>query len=462
MAVVHRIANYEQTTTYDFLTAVLKPMAGGWMSSLDSDGRVVETMQLVARDATDGTIIAAVNAISELAEAVNLFFDSPFQKSSIWYEYSATAETTKRALIYNIQIMAVSNQDYLPTLGKSGAYYSLIITHSSAWEDVSASTAWVKAGTNCFGGTETISAIKGNLPARLNYFSLTAIDAAVGPIVRSWIGIRPTRYGISSFEPVWELEDAAGGTDAAVATQTGASPSGSVADNAMSCSFATQTGLRTRATIKIADVIGDTNYTHFIGSYVVLLRYKLSASGVVGLQLASGFENDSVKAAQEEKFVTATSWRLVELGEVNIPPFAYRSNWYSDASIADFALAVKAERISGTPTIYLDALVLIPSEHYAASSNGNIFYVASPEEFGQVRYWVNEEGEGTGFSRYELTGSGATGVNSTLDYVMRNWEVPIEGGLVVIAGERSASHDLDDELTLGALWYLRHRVHREA
>lgn len=465
MAVVHRIANSDGTITYNFLTAVLKIKADDWTTSIDSEGRTVESMILVGKD-TDANIIAAAQTIAELQESVKLFSESPFNYYSIWYEYSATAETAKRALIYDIQFKPVPRSVYGPTLGKGGSFYSLVITHSSKWEDRTFTSAWgIGGGTfSCLGGTVTLAAIKGSLPARLSQFVIgryAGSGVAADPITRLWTGIRPTRYGVSSFVPKWELEDGTAVEDTAGAIETGASIVGLAPANCMECDFATKTGLYRRVLISIDDVIADTNYNHFIGSYLVLLRYKLSAAGTVGVQMRTGFVDNAPFAPHEEKYVTSTAWRYVELGEISIPPFSVRSD-SGALHIQSFEIGILAERLSGTPSIFLDCLILIPSEHIATATGSDVYFDATPDpdESGIANYYSYEDGETSAVGLFSV--GAAVSVNVTLDYTFRNWEIPIDGGLFVMAGEQEALQDLDDVVSASMYYYPRHRVHREA
>lgn len=64
--------------------------------------------------------------------------------------------------------------------------------------------------------------------------------------------------------------------------------------------------------------------------------------------------------------ISNTSYKLIPLGEVNIPPVGYRAATVSygleQYSLSYNDIVISAERLSGTGYLYLDVLVMMPAD----------------------------------------------------------------------------------------------------
>jgi hypothetical protein len=147
------------------------------------------------------------------------------------------------------------------------------------------------------------------------------------------------------------------GTDTASAVLAGAS-----GGNAASVAFTTQAGLVNRATYTIPTASPSEAIR---GKYRLLVRAKPSASGAAFLlqyqQNPSGsWSNGSLTALRP----TATDWTVVDLGLIEFPAFpAPTGIGYSNLGpeIGVSEVAVRVQRLSGTGSLYLDYIYLLPA-----------------------------------------------------------------------------------------------------
>lgn len=453
MAQVCRLANESAGTTYDFLTGVLKIRDKSWTERPTRDGNIISTLVLIAVDTDANIIAAAETSIGELIEVHELANENDRYRESLWFEYSATAETAKRSLIHSITFYQSPEGLAHPLLGKTRAVYKMAITHG-VWEDRTETNGAFTAAKTTLGDTATLAAIDGSIPARMMNFQVQGVNGGGGPITRIWAGIRPTRYGVANMETLWELESGTNGTDATDDEIAGASP-GTGANNTVVVNFGTNTMIN-RVGMTVDDAITGGNFRHAIGRYLVLLRYSMSSGATnVIAEMRTGYPNNTTFAPHGEHPLTGTTdWRLEPMGEIQIPSFPFRENVGDvDAVARNFTIQIHAIRTAGA-NLYLDALILIPSEHFVSVENAAIIYDGLASK---MRVRITEYGEEVALQE-ATDGQLSTNLVSSLN----NWRYPIEGGLLVVAGERVSSSIVTDTISYGISWYPRHRNHREA
>jgi hypothetical protein len=303
-----------------------------------------------------------------------------------------------------------------------------------------------------WGGKASLAAATGITDPRINTLQVTA---DTGTLERLWIGIRETGAGIAGFDPVLELEDGDAGTDTALASETGASPNGSTTNNKLLTTFSTTTLVK-RCQVALSDVAA-SNFTHFRGQYRALLRCKVSSGTTVGVQLRTGYINTSDLFIGNENYsVTNTGYQLVDLGEVSVPSFATKSTLLGVISdISEFEFRVYAEVITangGTDTISLDAIVLVPSERMVYAEGLTL----NPTFTDRLYVFVNEDGS---IEVIETANTDGQIVSQPLRDV-RGWEYPVNGGVIVVVGQRSATHELTDQVDTVLKVYPRWLNHR--
>jgi len=453
MAKVCRLANQSAGATYDFLTGALSIRYNTWKERPTRDGNIISTFELIAVDSDANIIAAAETSIGELIEVHELAKENDLYRETLWFEYNATSETAKRSLIHDIVFYQKPEGKAHPLLGETRAVYKMAITHG-IWEDRSETAINYTHEHSPLGGNITIAAIKGSAPARMSYLQFQAQENAGGPTDRIWCGIRPTRHGITSFDPLWELEDGTSGTDASADNISGASPS-TDANNCQTVTFGTNTMIN-RVSMTVDDACADANYGHFIGRYMVLLRYSMSSTATnVVAEMRSGYPSNTTFEPHGEHVLTGTTaWRLEPMGNIQIPSWAFRENTGNVNRVArDFTIQIHAIRTAGA-NLYLDALVLIPSEHFVSVEGADLEYDGGvPEIFINVTEYGEE---------VALFSDPSDQFKTNMVASFNNWRLPIEGGLLVIGAERTASSVHTDDLSIGAAYYPRHRNHREA
>lgn len=267
--------------------------------------------------------------------------------------------------------------------------YSVAIEHVGVWE--AAFTKFAGSSTTAIdtlGGTLDFSTI-GNAPGRI--YALDIIGNTGGPLTEFWLGFRSDRLTTppgdrTDFEPLWECEDGAAGTD------TSSSADGTASGGSkMTCTFADET-MQPRVTVELQDVVSAAQRESFQGAYQVLLRAKVTSSRIARVRLLSGYSSTNGWRIGGRVRVNSTDWLLYSLGKVQMPPF--RTPEALGASYVDlFALRIEAESESGSGNLDMDALILIPQSEGAVyisggsvqSGGGRIVFRQMPDGESQVQ-----------------------------------------------------------------------------
>ncbi len=439
MAIVHRLANTDATTTVSFVSSTLYCQADTWQITSSGDGYLTSTFTLVAVG-TDSAIAAAIQPISELAEQNRLFWEGTY-RDPVWYEYSADGESAaKRALVKEIGLLPVIQGPYMPTLGRGYAYFTIAIVFKEEWEDHTTTTILNAVTCQSVYGWGTVSAQSGSFPARISKLILT--NGPSTPLYKYWAGIKPTGDGISSFNGKWELENGTMGSDSGTVTDT---TGGTV--TAVRCTFAGTPSMAKRVSMTVDDACADSNYHHFTGRYNVLLRARVLASAsTVTFQMKSGF--GTALAPAEYKQITNTNYQFISLGEVLIPPMGQYVNFYGSGINRTFTIAVFAERNSSIGSVNMDCLCLVPADHYTSAIG-----CAVDSAGGYTAAYTHEDDSHGGYS---LDASGNP--QGALELGFRDWELPIKGGLFVICAERNGAQVRADTVDVTLYAVHRHRL----
>jgi len=451
MAIIHRLVNYDQSGSIDFQPGnILRPLLDTWQTSgITPDGTIIESCTLFSKD-VDANIITAAKGYGTFAESIRRFLKDRAEGDSIWYEIKATAdENAKRALLYNLEIRPLYTNIYIPTLGRGAAFYELEFERAAAFED---STAFGTTGTSCnvLGGTKTLGIYTGaTLPYRIQQLNITSSNA----LEEFWIGIRPTGAGVTNFNPLWQCEDALTlGTDTTIQSDAAASPG--TTNNVLRTTFASGTAMANRFIIKLDDVTASTNYHHFVGEYLVLLRCKVDSGATVGVRMFTGYDNTLTAIYQPTYYrpvygITTPLYMFKELGVISIPSFGYRRMLRNNSLVQNYTIGVQAERTGGTGSnaIFFDCLVLIPYQHFIHIAKAEMSAARS------VDVYMDELGEMTAFM------SQSNAALSNMELQSNNWEYPVDGGVLVFAAERVTASDKTDSGTVTLTLRRRYRVH---
>lgn len=346
--------------------------ADGWTPAvmLEDDESVYEELTLRVRGTSHDDIASKVRALDKKIVEANRYLSGRTDKLSVWLRDQKDAETYQRqALVRSIK--GRPSATFAGPLFNQGKYiheYSLSIERGH-WEDT-AKTDQVISSISAIGGVSSVWTVHGDYTARLAEMTIAPLSVA-GTITRTWVGFRSNRFGtLANFKSKWEIENGSLSTDAATTTANDSTASG-ISPKSVRVSFATQTGLVERVKIGMSQVT--TDYGDQVGEFIVLLRAKVNdGSTVCRVRLSSGYFGATNWNTRELVTVSGTGWNIYELGTVKIPEIG-RS--YSSESVASRqALRLEAQRVSGSSTLDLDCLILVPyDEGFVYTSGGQIF-----------------------------------------------------------------------------------------
>lgn len=292
--------------------------------------------------------------------------------------------------------------------------YTLGITRTAYWEDpYPYPTTTDVNGLNIIGGAATLSeTINGDVPARLARLTVIGnndpITGFAEVFTDFWAGWKTSRFGVvANFVPVWPLDKGA-----PVDTDTSEVADGTAYDGTkVTTSFATVSSLILRDKVILTNVV-PVNIADQRGTYMVLLRAKMSDTSVARVQMAYGLSSNSgiqSPIVRSRQVISGTAWSLYELGTAKIPPSRIPLSY----SFQNFAFGIYAERISGSGSLDMDCLVLIPIDDSGIkmSSSGNVsssgsqrsevftsangdLYATAQYNSGQVLYFVVPKPQG--------------------------------------------------------------------
>ena len=262
------------------------------------------------------------------------------------------------------------------------------------------------------------------------------------------MGLREENQGTSEFDPLWELEDGTNGTDSSDAVDATASGGGKV-----TCTFTTEAGLDERVSINTNQAhSGTTNWHHFFGRYLVLLRAKVGSSTECGVQLTIGGPSDSEYGAKcEEVYIDNTGWKLIELGQVTFPPSGFRENIGGNLTGKYTTFFLHAERLSGSGSLDMDCLYLIPCDHHI-----HAYGYVDDEMFLESYTLATDE------QQFLMRPVGTSEYTSSYEMSWKDWYLPTNVAFGVIAGQTLTAHSLSETFTWTLQkWFPRWRLFRD-
>ena len=439
----------DEAAKVDLLGGGLQLRRGTWIPKPAADGReVIETLYLAGLGG-NADIIAELGRIEDLLEKARRWPLNPVQVGGTWLEWGIDAEprvpaesgyASKRAWVYGGDLQVVAPKGLPGPLMEEKIAARLALRRHGVFENLEPVTDSYTG--YAFGTAYTLTGISesGTVPGRIQK---ATISAGVGCDVQEyWVGIRPVNAGVNSFSPVWILSDGVAGTDASDITDATTFDVYRV-----QVTFATETGLAERVSVDTVQAHAATpEWDHWRGRYMVLVRAKVDSSTECGMVLHYGDRHGS-QTALEEVFLDNTSWKLIELGEVTIPPGGYREAYEvsGDDLIKYFTFSVYAERLSGTGYLHLDSLYLIPTDCYAHGifdaedvSGCELAIFTTPDDRQDARMVAYS-------TQYTLQG----------ETVLSNWVLPVDPGVLVVAGQEMTQHNLLDTYDVDLTWFPR-------
>lgn len=412
---------------------------------------VLEQMILEAKD-TDTNIIGAYRDIYKVLESARRYHANKFEDRAQWLSAHTDNESARQSLIYEGSIQMNSGNGVNPLLTCGAARADLTILRHPFWESTIGGTL---TDTNlvCTGDTYTFNDIPGDVPARISEIELKGSTG--GPLTEFWVGIRPRYEGFNVFDPVWECEDGTAGTDAASTPDATASASDKIL---VDFSTTPTMAKRWQMSVSQSGSYAPLDYPQFNGSYRVLVRCQVSA-GTIGIRLAWGYSGtpDAQRHYNEELYITNTSWMLVDLGHISIPPWGSKVYALSD-NTEEFCLSIYAERVDGAGTLGLDLIILIPDQHMFHASGCSVEISGGNIKQISLLTVANDELIAIGFD---------DGPAYDVEVATNEWYLPAGSGTVlgdsimVIAGQRDSSHELNDDVDFQISYIPRWATYRE-
>lgn len=458
MANRFRLADVLQVTTVDLRDGTLKLVDRSWQTSSPTPDidyvdlpygaqskfshfeRHLDACSLHGFD-TVANLIAGANAIEDALEGARLFHDDPLNPTSWWLEANADTESVRRSLLYGGVLNYVTGVGISPLLECEQMLARLSMYRHPLWETISF-TSISDSGLSTIGGMWTINNVLGVPPARMGVVEVE--KGTAGSLYRVWMGIRDEYISLTNFNPLWECED--GTNESGDCADVGGDATASN-NTKVVCDFSVTEAHVIRMSITVAD-IDAVNDIDFVGRYLILCRCKVTA-GTVALQLKSGYSDTAAFAPNEIIYITNTDWRLIELGEVLMPPEGY---WASYAPRLDnFELQIFAERVVGAGNLELDCLILIPSRHYVDVVGTDI--VTGNHE---TRIFTHENEE---MAALNFSGSNP---DTSPELSDRDWYLPVGTSALIIAAERETIQVLGDTVTVRMSYVPRWYSYRDA
>ena len=421
----------------------------GWVPKVSKgDGKdVSEVISLVSRASTIDGLATVRQTLDEKVKQVKYYQDK-VEKYGVYLYTKINGETNAR---HALVVSLVYELDGSPFQGASadGYFYQVLtlrVTRKPEWEPPSMGEYITGPGeTDLIGGMFDYStyvsnpgAVTGDLPARLAAVEFSTLETY--PLAKFWVGFRTERFGArANFQSYWSLRksilfdaDTTGSTSYYDTTAQ---------DNYHARTIFSYTALRRRCTIRVIDV-SPTYYAEQRGHFTVLLRARLTASGVVRVRLADGIYNTLTSTmtgrVQGRIPITSTSWNFYELGSVQIPsPGRLIAGIYA---LKNYAMGIDAERVSGSCNLDYDVLIPIPdNEGFVYADGGNCAFAG-----GNISpLVVQEHADGTKDS-FALNSTQI--VNTGLPII--NGGLPTGLGLYVIAGQRETSSVKGDTIRM--------------
>jgi hypothetical protein len=430
------------STTVDFKNGDLVLAFEGWETETNDDV-IWEVIKLVS-DAADANIRSTAETLDKLRQAAILYFDDPLREAPVWFYWQSEGESVKRALVQDIKTKIKSFTTITPLLGENMAVMEVAIKRSAFYESDSVSSK-LTTGISCFGGTWSPAATRGSVPGRISSFSIeSSVTLGANPADDYYIGIKDTRKGAGGFVALWEAEDAGGrGDDCSLATDADASPGGG-GNTKVTCDFATNSDLAYRVAWVIDDILGG-NFDDMIGKYLILARMKIApVSTVVRVQLRHGWSYLTSNAEGEiaaniymngNEDSSLVDWQFLPLGEIQIPGTGNRDDYaVINNLIQYYGLSVYAERVSAGGNWAIDCLVLMPTDHMIACKGAVVGDDGGGNPVGKVTFRAGPDGFKSIINEEYTSGVLVDMNNQITDPEFRDWNYPVEDGIVVVCG----------------------------
>lgn len=431
-----------------------QPLPYGARPVFQNYGTQVETLDLIAQNATHSTIRAAERDIMEALDAARLYIQHPLwsvvgatSDTLPWFlHWNIDGETEKRSLIYEGSLAGINEQCAEPFISSDVSLLRMALIRHPFWEPISTDSNIVgTTSISAWGGTYDFTNVGGDVWARLYHTELYGKSGS-GPITETWMGIREEMGGTANFEPIWDFGLATGSNGASTSTSRASySGTGHIRKSSPAASLTLYAELSVNG---VCTGAGHSDYIHQVGEYLVLGRVAAD-TGTVGLQMRYGYDLGTMKPCEEVILVGSDAWVLVELGNISIPPTG--GEGYATERYAQYTeIQIYAEQIDGTSVLDIDGLCLIPTHHFWYAKGGVIGTNAGYAHV--VTTTADDRNASYGWANYYP--------RYALEYSLKDWYLPTHNSIAVVAGQRAAVHNKDDLMGLQPIYYERWGMYR--
>jgi len=295
-----------------------------------------------------------------------------------------------------------------------------------------------------YGGTNALTVI-GELDARLGYLYF-APGAGSGAITELWWGFRSERNGdLDAFVNEWllvlgNMESADCSTHYDTNYEAYLEPGG---HNCILCTFGTTAALVNRVSLTPYQV-RPSGYNDLRGTYRVLLSGYVGSSTVARVRIGTGFGTTFNYQPLVE--ITKTGPYLVDLGVITLPCGGSVGGLLG--AMRNSKLMLQAERSSGSGSLHLSRLILIPIDEGGGHLFGGGGYVniGLCDALGRVSGFTYDSGN------YINGILDTSGVNPN--------ECILPAGLcsIVVAAQRATVSNWEDTVNVVIEYFPRYRI----
>lgn len=399
----------------------------GTRMALPDELVIPETRELLSILDRDG-IRRDVNYLVQVLRNASLYHADPLNNGWVWYETIGQGEGDKRALVYGGTVALPQPTPRLggPLLRTPKAQPVIAFDRHRFFESVTADE--VSATNLPVYGAKVELTGEGTAESRIG----SLVAAASGSAQRVWMGIRPTRNGVTNFNPVLNLKDGTA-IDGTVTADTDA-----ISGSMVQYTFGGP-GTAEPVQIDISDVTAsDAHNLEYIGRYKVLLRYETSGTVKVRMFVSGGNPRGYYT---QPAYLTPTSafYNMAPIGEITIPWVGADHEW-AGADVGNTRIRLELELLSASGTyVNVDTLTLIPASRLLTLYDG----FGSMDDFEFITFPNDEVAARVIYD----PGSGFYPVNA-IDAAAQNFTVPREGGVLVVAATDPVNgQDKTDEIT---------------
>lgn len=430
-----------------------EPAYEGWTPNVTPDrtGRVQQAITLRVQGASTDAVAASLQKIADKSREVDQYFSSGNEKYAVWFRVQMSGETKGRQTL--VQELRHEPASSVYDVSLRSAYhwnkYTLGISHAPWWEGTACGTISYSGSLTFLGGTIGYAAINGDLSARIASVTMNTqaalIDIAathIFPNADVWIGVRSNRFGTANlFQPFWNFAPAV--------FSDGAGEGTAIADTkAKSGTALTMTSVSNTTRKFFGGVTLGTAERNHRGQFLALARARISGSGgEASLQLYTAYANDCANlglgtaraygnASIYPRVILQTSagtpYKFYEMGVIDIPGYHTGVGAYG---AGDYSFILYMQTISGTPSVWVDGICLVPTEGMASikySGNAGSYTVTDVDI--SLNAYNSPDGQA---HSYFLTDSDVRLSNGAP--LITAGIPPGDSGIIVVAGQNQGS-----------------------